>query len=58
MKHISIKYHTVPDAVLDRTVAVEYEESDKNRAEPFTKALIGEQFTIHRNWLRIKREPT
>lgn len=58
VKHISIKYHTVREAVLDQTVALEYEESAKNRPKPFTKALIGDQFSICRNYINIRVEST
>lgn len=48
VKHVGIRYHYVRGEVDAGTVQVEYCESSKNRADTFTKILIGDQYKIHR----------
>ena len=44
VKHVEVKYHYVRDSVDQGRIAVSYVPSSDNFADPFTKALIGENF--------------
>ena len=51
VKHIGMRYHYVRDAVDTRNVAVQYTESEHNRADMLTKILTGDPFVQHCTWL-------
>lgn len=51
VKHVGIKYHYVRGEVESNNVRVEYCESEKNKADSMTKALIGSTFKRHRTYL-------
>lgn len=54
VKHGPIKDHYVSESVNTRHVTVEYMPSARNRAHSLTKALVGETFENHRNWLPVQ----
>jgi len=53
VKHIGIKYHVVRDTVESKIINVGYTPSSLNRADGFTKVLIGDEFLKHRKWIGV-----
>ena len=47
VKHVSIKYQYVREAVKENAVEIRYTPTEKNCADALTKALIGEPFRLH-----------
>ena len=58
VKHIALKFHHVKEAVANRLISVEYIPSTENKADSLTKALVGQTFLQHREWLGCFNQQT
>ena len=53
VKHVGIRYHFVKEHIEKKDVQVSYTPSATNKADSFTKALVGTTFAQHRQVLQI-----
>lgn len=54
VKHVGIKFQVVRQALQNRLIRVPHVPSAENKADPFTKRLIGEVFENHRGWMSVR----
>lgn len=54
VKHVGINFNVVRDMVDGNHISVQYEPSERNRADSLTKALIGDEFEKHRQYLGVR----
>ena len=55
VKHVGMNYHYVRDMVDKKFVSIDYTPSTENRADFFTKVLIGDIFIQQRAWLGVRK---
>ena len=55
VKHVGMNYHNVRDMVDKKFVSIDYTPSTENRADCFTKVLIGDVFVQQRAWLGVRK---
>lgn len=48
VKHVGFKYQFVREHVMSKTVEIRYTPTEVNRADVFTKSLLGDLFHTHR----------